>query len=108
MAEPVQEKPAEPWPTELRLTDEGRLLTIAYDSGELFALPARRLRLATPSAEAKRLSPAEREAQIGDRPVRIVEIAQVGNYAIRPTFDDGHSTGIFTWAYLATLGREAG
>ena len=96
------------WPTELRLTEDGRLLTITYDSGEVFALSARSLRLATPSAEAKRLSPAEREAQIGDRPVRIVEIAQVGNYAIRPTFDDGHSTGIFTWAYLARLGREAG
>jgi DUF971 family protein len=106
MAEATQEKKTEPWPTELRLTEEGRLLTIAFDSGETFALPARRLRLATPSAEAKRLSPAEREAQIGDRPVRIVDIEQVGNYAIRPTFDDGHSTGIFTWAYLARLGRE--
>jgi DUF971 family protein len=108
MAEQMPERKAEIWPTELRLTDEGRLLTVAYDSGEVFALPARRLRLATPSAEAKRLSPAEREAQIGDRPVRIVEIEQVGNYAIRPTFEDGHSTGIFTWAYLAKLGREAG
>jgi DUF971 family protein len=108
MADAKQERSAEPWPTELRLTDEGRLLTIAFDSGETFALPARNLRLATPSAEAKRLSPAEREAQIGDRPVRIVEIEQVGNYAIRPTFEDGHSTGIFTWAYLAKLGREAG
>ena len=103
----MTEKKAEPWPTELRLTEEGRLLTIAYDSGEAFALSARSLRLATPSAEAKRLSPAEREAQIGDRPVRIKEIEQVGNYAIRPTFDDGHSTGIFTWAYLAELGRKA-
>jgi DUF971 family protein len=99
------EKGAEPWPTELRLTEDGRLLTIAYDSGEVFALSALRLRLATPSAEAKRLSPTEREAQIGGRPVRIVELEQVGNYAIRPTFDDGHSTGIFTWAYLAKLGR---
>jgi DUF971 family protein len=108
MAEVKPQKEAEPWPTELRLTDEGRLLTIAFDSGEVFALPARRLRLATPSAEAKRLSPAEREAQIGDRPVRIVEIEQVGNYAIRPTFEDGHSTGIFTWAHLAALGREGG
>jgi DUF971 family protein len=107
MAEAKPEKAAEPWPTELQLTDEGRLLTVAYDSGEVFALAARRLRLATPSAEAKRLSPAERDAQIGDRPVRIMEIEQVGNYAIRPTFDDGHSTGIFTWAYLARLGREA-
>jgi DUF971 family protein len=106
MAEEAPEKKAEPWPTQLRLTDEGKLLTIAFDSGEVFALSSRRLRLATPSAEAKRLSPAEREAQIGGRTVRILEIEQVGNYAIRPTFDDGHSTGIFTWAHLAQLGRD--
>ena len=106
MVEEAPGKKAEPWPTQLRLTDEGKLLTIAFDSGEVFALSSRRLRLATPSAEAKRLSPAEREAQIGGRTVRILEIEQVGNYAIRPTFDDGHSTGIFTWAHLAQLGRE--
>ena len=98
---------AEPWPTQLRLTDEGKVLTITFDSGEVFALSSRRLRLATPSAEAKRLSPADREAQIGGRTVRITAIEPVGNYAIGPTFDDGHSTGIFTWAYLAELGREA-
>jgi DUF971 family protein len=103
----MAENKAEPWPTELRLTEEGGLLTIAFDSGEVFALSARRLRLATQSAEAKRLSPADREAQIGGRTVRIVDIEQIGNYAIRPTFDDGHSTGIFTWNYLALLGRES-
>jgi DUF971 family protein len=101
----MAQKTDEPWPTQLLLTDEGRLLTITFDSGEVFALSSRRLRLATQSAEAKRLSPAEREAQIGDRPVKILEIEQVGNYAIRPTFDDGHSTGIYTWRYLAELGR---
>jgi len=106
MAEEAPAKKTEPWPTQLRLTDEGKLLTIDFDSGETFALSSRRLRLATPSAEAKRLSPAEREAQIGGRTVRILEIEQVGNYAIRPTFDDGHSTGIFTWAHLAQLGAE--
>ena len=106
MNEPIADEAADPWPTQLRLTDEGRLLTITFDSGEEFALSSRRLRVATPSAEARRLSPAEREAQIGGRRVRIVEIEPVGNYAIRPTFDDGHSTGIFTWAYLAQLGRE--
>jgi DUF971 family protein len=57
---------AEPWPTQLRLTDEGQLLTITFDSGEIFALSSRSLRLATQSAEAKRLSPAERLAEIGD------------------------------------------
>jgi DUF971 family protein len=106
MSEAPPGRKAEPWPTQLRLTEEGRLLTISFDSGEVFALSSRSLRLATPSAEAKRLSPAERAAQIGDRPVRITEIEPVGNYAIRPTFDDGHSTGIFTWSYLAELGRE--
>ena len=103
----MAEETHEPWPTQLRLTDEGRLLTITFDSGEVFALSSRRLRLATQSAEAKRLSPAEREAQVGDRPVRILEIEPIGNYAIRPTFDDGHSTGIYTWRYLAELGRGA-
>jgi DUF971 family protein len=105
MSEPAPPGKADPWPTELRLTEEGRLLTVTFDSGEVFALASRQLRLATPSAEAKRLSPAEREAQIGARPVRITAIEAIGNYAIRPTFDDGHSTGIFTWSHLAELGR---
>jgi DUF971 family protein len=107
MAEDIAVKAAEPWPTQLRLTDEGRLLTITFDSGEVFALSSRRLRIATPSAEARRLSAADREAQIGGQTVKIVAIEAVGNYAIRPTFDDGHETGIFTWTYLAQLGREA-
>jgi DUF971 family protein len=32
----------------------------------------------------------------------------VGNYAIRPTFSDGHQTGIFSWPYLRKLGEGAG
>jgi len=98
---------AEPWPTEIRLTQEGRLLTVTFDDGAVVALTSDRLRLATPSVEAKRLTASERKALIGDKAVRIVAIEQVGNYAIRPTFDDGHSTGIYSWAYLAELGREA-
>lgn len=106
MSEEAPGRKADPWPTELRLTDEGRRLTVSFDSGEVFALSSRSLRLATQSAEARRLSPEEREAQIGGREIKILEIAQVGNYAIRPTFSDGHSTGIFTWTYLAQLGRK--
>jgi DUF971 family protein len=30
----------------------------------------------------------------------------VGNYAVRLVFDDMHSTGIYSWAYLADLGRN--
>ncbi len=97
----------EPWPTQIRLTDDGRLLTIDFEDGARVALSSIRLRVATPSVEAKRFTQAERLALIGSKPVRITAIEQVGNYAIRPTFDDGHSTGIFSWTYLAELGREA-
>jgi DUF971 family protein len=96
----------EAWPTQIRLTDEGRLLTIDFDDGAKVALSSIRLRIATPSVEAKRLTTAEREAMIGNKPVRITSIEQIGNYAIRPTFDDGHATGIYSWTYLAELGRE--
>jgi DUF971 family protein len=98
---------SEPWPVEIRLTDEGRLLAIAFDSGETVALSSAYLRKMTPSVEAKRLSDAERESMIGDKQTRITAIEQVGNYAIRPAFDDGHSTGIYSWIYLAELGRRA-
>jgi DUF971 family protein len=50
MTEEIAGKAPEPWPTQLRLTDEGRLLTIAFDSGEVFALSSRRLRVATPAS----------------------------------------------------------
>jgi DUF971 family protein len=30
----------------------------------------------------------------------------VGNYALQPTWDDGHHTGIYTWDYLRRLCPE--
>jgi DUF971 family protein len=33
----------------------------------------------------------------------IQKIEMVGNYAIQPTWDDGHQTGIYTWDYLKRL-----
>jgi len=30
----------------------------------------------------------------------------VGNYAVQPTFSDGHSTGIYSWEYLHFLGTQ--
>jgi DUF971 family protein len=99
---------SEPWPVEIRLTEEGRLLTILFDSGETVALASAYLRRMTPSVEAKRLTEAERASMLGDKAARITAIEPMGNYAIRPTFDDGHATGIYSWTYLAELGRRAG
>jgi DUF971 family protein len=42
----------------------------------------------------------------GKKDVAITAVDPVGNYAVRLTFDDGHDTGLFSWAYLRELGDE--
>jgi DUF971 family protein len=97
---------AEPWPTEIRLSKDRRTLNVAFDSGESYALPAEFLRVLSPSAEVQGHSPEERKTVGGKANVAILEVAPVGNYALRLRFDDLHDTGIYTWRYLLTLGRE--
>lgn len=96
------------WPTELRLRKDKSALTIVFDNGEAFEFPAEFLRVYSPSAEVQGHSSAERKTVGGKRNVTIVEVQPVGNYAVRLIFDDMHSTGIFSWDYLARLGRDQG
>ncbi len=95
-----------PWPTELRLHKDRKILTAAFDNGESFDLSAEYLRVRSPSAEVQGHSPAERRVVAGKRDVQILEVQPVGNYAVRLIFDDTHSTGIFSWDYLFELGRN--
>ena len=37
---------------------------------------------------------------------QLVRIDMVGNYAVNPTWDDGHETGIYTFEYLRSLGEN--
>lgn len=97
---------AQPWPTELRLHNDRQTLTVTFDDGESFALPAEYLRVRSPSAEVQGHSPSERRIVAGKQDVRILELHPVGNYAVRLTFDDLHSTGIFSWDYLHELGSN--
>ncbi|WP_419572294.1 gamma-butyrobetaine hydroxylase-like domain-containing protein [Rheinheimera sp.] len=94
------------WPTELRLNKDRRTLTVSFDDGRRFDLPAEYLRVNSPSAEVRGHSPDERKTVPGKRSVEIIEVLQVGNYAVRLVFDDMHSTGIFGWDYLYSLGRD--
>src|ERR1700680_336305 len=95
-----------PWPTELRLHKDRKALTVAFDSGESFDLAAEYLRIRSPSAEVQGHSPSERRTVGGKEAVQILEVHPVGNYAVRLTFDDMHSTGIFSWEYLFELGQN--
>ncbi|MDN2567668.1 DUF971 domain-containing protein [Aquibium sp. A9E412] len=93
-------------PSELRVSKDRRTLTVRFADGETATLEAELLRVLSPSAEVQGHSPEQRVTVPGKRAVAIAGIEPVGNYAVRIVFDDRHDTGIFTWPYLATLGRE--
>jgi DUF971 family protein len=93
-------------PTEIRLKRAEKLLELTFDDGNAFRLPAELLRVESPSAEVQGHSPEQRQLVAGAAGVGISRLEQVGNYAIRIVFDDGHDTGLFTWSYLHELGRD--
>ena len=96
----------DPWPTELRLKDQGRTLAVTFDDGARFDLTAEYLRVMSPSAEVQGHSAAERKTIGGKRNVIVSSVVPVGHYAVRLVFSDGHETGIFSWPYLRELGRD--
>ncbi|EFJ42185.1 hypothetical protein VOLCADRAFT_47479, partial [Volvox carteri f. nagariensis] len=93
-------------PSNIRLLKKEKRLELLYDEGQKISLPAELLRVCSPSADTRRLIPATGRERVvaGRRHVGIMSIEPVGNYAIRIHFDDLHSSGIFTWDYLAQLG----
>ena len=96
------------WPVEIRLMRDRRALQVSFDDGKIFNLSAELLRVTSPSAEVQGHSEAERKTVGGKRNVTILSVDSVGNYAVRIGFDDMHSTGIYSWAFLRDLGVNAG
>ncbi len=95
---------AKPWPVELRLKSEERVLEVTFDDGRSFALAAELLRVESPSAEVQGHGPGQKQIVAGRRHVGIIGLEPVGNYAVRIRFDDLHETGIYSWDYLYDLG----
>jgi DUF971 family protein len=95
-----------PSPTAITVHQQSRLLEVAFDDGSVFKLPFELLRVYSPSAEVQGHGPGQEVLQTGKREVGILELEAVGNYAVQPTFSDGHNSGIFSWDYLHRLGRE--
>jgi DUF971 family protein len=60
----------------------------------------------SPSAEVQGHGPGQGVLQVGKQDVKITQIEPVGHYAIQPTFDDGHDTGIYSWETLYDMGKN--
>lgn len=94
-----------PLPTEILLHRQSRVLELDFDDGARFLLPCEYLRVYSPSAEVRGHSPATAKLQVDKESVSITDIQQIGTYAIKLVFDDGHDSGLFDWPYLYRLGR---
>jgi len=95
-----------PTPTDIRFHQRSRILEVQFDDGNCFELPCEYLRVYSPSAEVRGHGPGQETLQANKEDVTIVDIRPVGNYAISPSFSDGHNTGIFSWEILYHLGMH--
>ena len=95
-----------PKPVEINLHQKSRILELSYSDGERFELSYEFLRVHSPSAEVQGHGPGQGVLQIGKEDALISHIEPVGSYAIQPTFDDGHDTGIYSWETLYDLGKN--
>ncbi len=102
----------EAYPTEIKRLDGGRL-AIAWSDGQRRVYGVRELRDACPCATCreKRSAPAPSLLTIlkpeEARPLTILGMKPVGNYAYSIEFSDTHDTGIYTFTLLRQLGEEA-
>jgi DUF971 family protein len=99
-------KPSVPSPSSLVLHTASRVLEVTFDDGATFRLPFELLRVYSPSAEVRGHGAGQETLQEGKRDVTINELEPVGHYAVKPTFSDGHDSGIFAWDYLYELGTN--
>ena len=103
---PASTPPVHRVPVALTVHQQSRALEIEFDDGRVFRIPFELMRVYSPSAEVQGHGPGQETLQTGKRDVVINAIEPVGHYAVKPTFSDGHDTGLFTWDYLYRLGSQ--
>ncbi len=95
-----------PRPTNIKLHQKSRVLELLFDDGFECNLTCEYLRVNSPSAEVQGHGPGQEVLQVGKEAVGISQLEPSGNYALKVHFDDGHNSGLFTWNYLYTLGKN--
>ena len=95
-----------PTPQSITVHSASRVLEVGFSDGAVFRIPFELMRIHSPSAEVQGHGPGQEVLQTGKREVQLVDLQPVGNYAVQPTFSDGHSSGIYSWDLLYQLGAR--
>ncbi|HRH05930.1 MAG TPA: DUF971 domain-containing protein [Burkholderiaceae bacterium] len=99
-------KQATPTPEDITVHSKSKLFEVKFSDGAHFNIPFELMRVQSPSAEVQGHGPGQETLQTGKRNVDILSLEPMGNYAVKPTFSDGHESGLFTWEYLYFLGSQ--
>ena len=96
-------------PTNIRAHQADQTLELTWPDGATDRLPYRDLRAHCPCAAchdewtgARILDPASIRPDL-----KLEGMEAVGNYAVRLGWNDGHSSGLYTWETLRRLASEA-
>jgi DUF971 family protein len=101
-------------PKAITLNKTDHYLEITWNDNQVCKYPLSELREACPCVECRgghqnmgrEHEPDNLLKLIPKRSYTMSLIDMVGNYALQPTWDDGHHTGIYTWDYLKRLCPE--
>ena len=94
-------------PVEIRPLLQSKILEVDWADGHRSDYSFELLRVECPCAACKGHSPAEAKIITGKENIGITAVEPVGNYAIKLFFDDGHSTGIYSWDWLRRMDPAA-
>jgi len=95
-----------PTPLDITVHSQSKVLEVSFSDGAKFRIPFELMRVYSPSAEVQGHGPGQEVLQTGKRDVALAGLEPIGNYAVQPTFSDGHDTGLYSWEYLYFLGSE--
>jgi DUF971 family protein len=93
-------------PSSLTVHVKSKVLEVGYETGEQYRIPFELMRVYSPSAEVMGHGPGQETLQVGKKHVIIESLDPVGHYAVKPKFSDGHDSGLFSWDYIAWLGKN--
>ncbi len=101
-------------PASITLDKTRSQLEIAWDDGLVSCYPLSHLREACPCVECRgghqnmglEHAPDDLLTLTPRRSYAMTGLSPVGNYALQPTWDDGHETGIYTWEYLRLISPQ--
>ncbi|MCA1685727.1 MAG: DUF971 domain-containing protein [Planctomycetia bacterium] len=95
-------------PINIRAHQSEQILELSWDDGTVARLPYRYLRGECPCAACRNEWTGERILDQNSirHDLALEGMEGIGNYAVRFGWNDGHSSGLYTWETLGRISRE--